>query len=186
MKEKNIKPKERNSFTPTPTCNNARKSKLVWGFTLAELLIVIIIIGILATIMYPRFETFRTKAKLKEIENIVEVIRAAEKVYYFKIGGYFTWTAAEAQSNYTRGAAPTDIQDALNITLPASDAQYGGTMCTYSVTDVGGDVVIQFTSDDPDSEDQGHYALDGANADTYDITTTYGGSKWNVYLSYLE
>ena len=118
------------------------------AFTLIELMLVVVIIGILATIGYPRLETFRLRAQLKEVENTVEMLRAAEKYYRFKTGAWYCFDITDANYAYVLNA-PDDTTDGyvrgfyanvgaeLDITLPpgtvlppVAGAPAGGTI-TY-------------------------------------------------------
>ncbi len=94
---------------------SASKGKFVTGFTLVELLIVVAIIGVLATIMYPNFQGMITRARLKEIYSTIEVIKAAEKYYYFKKGAYYQF--AYGATGPTVWGYP-EAEAALNINLP--------------------------------------------------------------------
>ncbi|UCH12967.1 MAG: prepilin-type N-terminal cleavage/methylation domain-containing protein [Candidatus Omnitrophota bacterium] len=126
------------------------------AFTVTELLAVVVIIGILAAISYPRFQAFRIKARLREVPNTVQLILAAEKYYHFKRGFYYTWVYG------------TDPSDVLNISLPGADS-----MCQYQVTGTA----IQFQRRTP-TEDVGSYDM---ATDSYDIKAAY-----EKYLGYLE
>ncbi len=186
MKEKNIKPKKRNSFTPLQINQSIQKKnskrKFVTGFTLVELLMVTVVIAILATILYPQFETFRTRAKLKEVPNTVQVILAAERYYNYKKGGYFPWDWTEAISDYV------NAEDELNIEIPPTSSDT--TICQYRVLYDGttSQYQILFRSNDTDPKNQGHYVIEDtvtpANTDTY-VIDSYNG-KWEAYLLYLE
>jgi len=59
------------------------------GFTIVELLIVVIIIGILVTFAAPQFITTRERALDKEAQANLKLIQAAEKIYRTEVGGYF-------------------------------------------------------------------------------------------------
>ncbi len=51
------------------------------GFSLVELMIVVGIIGILATLALPRFKQFQAKAKMGEAKNILSHIYTLEQTY---------------------------------------------------------------------------------------------------------
>lgn len=58
------------------------------GFTLLELMIVVIIIGILASLALPRFITATKRAREAEARSILGSIRAAQLRYYLEWSAY--------------------------------------------------------------------------------------------------
>ncbi len=52
------------------------------GFSLVELMIVVAIIGILAALAVPRFQSFQAKAKQTEAKNNLSHIYTLEQTYY--------------------------------------------------------------------------------------------------------
>ena len=62
------------------------------GFTLVELMIVVIIVGILAAVAVPIYRGFVTKAYLTEAKACVGAIRAAEMVYYAEMDDWLVPT----------------------------------------------------------------------------------------------
>ena len=124
------------------------------------MLVGVVIIAILAAISYPRFQALRTKARLKEVPNTVQLILAAEKYYHFKKGLYRLWDYGE------------DPGDVLNIILPGADS-----MCQYQVTGSGSDANVQFQRrSDQDS-------IGSCNIESGDYTID---SDYEKYLGYLE
>ena len=62
--------------------NRTRRS----GFTLLELLIVVIIVGILAGVALPQFNRMTRRARLAEAQNMIGSILSAEALYYNEFG----------------------------------------------------------------------------------------------------
>lgn len=59
------------------------------GFTLLELMIVVVIIGILAAMAIPRFVTVTTKSKQSEAKLILKQIYSMQRVYFEQFGEYW-------------------------------------------------------------------------------------------------
>ena len=59
------------------------------AFTLMELIVVIIIIGVLATIAIPSYTNIRESQYAKDAVASLKLIMAAEKIYRMEIGKYF-------------------------------------------------------------------------------------------------
>lgn len=97
------------------------------AFTIVELLIAAVIIGILAALIFPWFEGVRIRARLKEIYQTVEIIKAAELYYYEKKAGYyygFSWDGSQLGDD---GNTYTEAENNLHITIP----QGANAFCQY-------------------------------------------------------
>ncbi len=156
------------------------------AFTLVELVIIVVIIGVLAAMMFPNMIGMQTKAKLREVENTVGVINAAIKIYYFKVGAYpetAWWTFAEAANGYVDSGGHS-IENILNISIPKGS----GAICQYrfnqgpmSITGHAGTYTNCVVFRDAASgQRQGIYSI---NMDLYAIE---GGMMYERYLEYLE
>lgn len=66
------------------------------GFTFIELLVVLIIIGILATIALPKYATTRDKARLASLRSDLRNAETAEESYYAVFGLYADFTQLQA------------------------------------------------------------------------------------------
>ncbi|MFH0926501.1 MAG: prepilin-type N-terminal cleavage/methylation domain-containing protein [bacterium] len=82
--------------------NQFRKELSKKGFTLIELMIVVAIIGILATIAIPSFTRFSCKAKQSEAKANLGSIFTAEKAFHIEVGSYGTLT----EINWTYEGTP--------------------------------------------------------------------------------
>jgi len=77
------------------------------GFTLVELLIVVIILSILAAIVVPQFASSTTDAKYSTLDTNLGALRAATEVYYQQHGAYPSAVASSGGTPPTGGAAGT-------------------------------------------------------------------------------
>jgi len=94
------------------------------GFTLTELLITVIIIGILATLALPMLVKTLEKAKLGEAASNLNLIRTGEKIYFLEYGIF--WKSPTS----TDGGL-----DSLNIENPNLEAK---SYFEYSITSADG------------------------------------------------
>ena len=58
------------------------------GFTLIELMIVVVILGLLSALAIPRFRTAAQKSKKSEARLVLKNIFQAAHVYYLEMGGF--------------------------------------------------------------------------------------------------
>jgi prepilin-type N-terminal cleavage/methylation domain-containing protein len=69
------------------------------GFSLVELMIVVGIIGILATLALPRFKQFQAKAKMGEAKNILSHIYTLQQTYSLDNNTYVNFPNMGASAN---------------------------------------------------------------------------------------
>lgn len=116
------------------------------GFTLLELIIVVIILGILVSIAIPQFTGTRLRAYSAEALNVLGALRSSEIRYYEQWGGYATSsslldvtpTALRYHGTLTYGTSAANLASMVlnstlgNYTLQISNA---GTIACSSTGD---------------------------------------------------
>ena len=71
-----------------------------FGFSAIELMVVVIIIGILATMALPNFSKAAERARIRSALAVLSAIHSAERVYYLDQGEYGTDTDLWVNNNY--------------------------------------------------------------------------------------
>ena len=94
---------------PTERPRNTRA-----GFTLIELVVVVVVIGILATIMVPRFDEFRQRAQFTAIVNDFRNLGAAQERYF------------QLNREYATDLADIDFTTSNGVELEVTEATVDG------------------------------------------------------------
>ena len=93
------------------------------GFTLIELIIVVIIVGVLAAVSLPQYAGFVERARTTDAVNAIGAIKIAEQTALIETGNYVTC------------ADVTEIADKIGITV-------NDTNWTYKTYAIAGTVVL--------------------------------------------
>ncbi|MGQ0560264.1 MAG: prepilin-type N-terminal cleavage/methylation domain-containing protein [Gemmatimonadota bacterium] len=94
------------------------------GFTLIELLIVIVIIGSLAGIAFPKFGKTREKAYFKAMMSDLRNLQSQQEVYYSNPANNYTYASA--------AGSLTDFATSQGVTVAISTAGQTGWGATSS------------------------------------------------------
>jgi type IV pilus assembly protein PilA len=125
------------------------------GFTLLELVVVIIIIGILATLGFTQYGKVIEKGRIEEARMVLGAIRSAQEAYRQEYGSYTT-TASNLQVSFPSSCTAThyfsysvangtyanatrcessgkqpDIASAYSVTLEYASGNFSGTNAGY-------------------------------------------------------
>jgi len=113
------------------------------GFTLVELLMVVIIIGILVTLAVPNYYRTIERAKGAKAKATLDLVRKAE-LQYRLLEDEFTIVASELDAVDTAAAAAMlDVADwTYNITLDAANDGFDVTATRQGGTGLNGTIVI--------------------------------------------
>jgi len=111
--------------------------KRLHGFTLVELLMVIVIIGILVTILIPRFANSREKAFVAAMKSDLRNLATAEESYFYDYDSYTNSVTMLPAFNATNGVTVT-VNAASQTGWAASAASINtGIQCYLYVGNAG-------------------------------------------------
>jgi len=122
------------------------KSSVRKGFTLVELVIVVLILGILAAVAIPRMTASTTTAKTNTAKQSLAVIRGAIEMYKADTGAYPSDAATlpTLLKSYLKGPFPSCSIGNLNATVVAGTdpVAVSGTTAGWAYTVSTGDFII--------------------------------------------
>jgi len=136
-------------------------ARLQAGFTLIELMIVIVIIGILAKIAVPAYNNYLLQGKLTEATTNLSSIQAAMELYYQDNRTYID-VSSTITSPCDAGAMPT----LKNFTMSCVS-----TATTYTITATGANATSGFV-----------YSVNNTNTQSSTVGSVWGGSTYACWI----
>jgi len=112
--------------------NNTKSTRK--GFTLVEIMIVVVIIGLLAAMAIPAFSKVRQQSRIKAVTNNLRQIATASSQYMLDKGvtqaGYTDLVGTDTD-NYIRSVSPVAGEDYTGITVIQSQTQVSITATSF-------------------------------------------------------
>ncbi len=104
------------------------------GFTLVELMITVVIVGILASVAIPLYQANVKRAKAAEADAILGTIRTALRVYYAENGSYPTATDVYP---WNVSGLEIDSADVIGKYFPATAFKLTSSSTSYTIKATG-------------------------------------------------
>ena len=117
--------------------------------TLMELIVVVIIIGILATLGTSQYFNFREKALDKEAQSNLRLIIAAEKIQHLETEAYQAYATTALINTNLHLAIPNPANPAWNYSVTAPAAGGAVATATRNVVNNGRDWCMDNDDEDP-------------------------------------
>ena len=115
---------------------NMTARRATFGFTLIELMIVVAIIGVLAAIAFPSYETYVIKSNRRATQAFMLDVANREKQYFLDARSYLDVANNAAFTNLGM-TVPTEVSKYYDMTVAASAAATPPTF-TVSATPIAG------------------------------------------------
>jgi prepilin-type N-terminal cleavage/methylation domain-containing protein len=117
------------------------------GFTLVELVIVIIIVGVLSILSFPIYQNQARRAVVSEGKSLLNSIHTAQKIYYAEYGTFYS--AGDVADGYN---SVLDVDARANKYFPSYSITAGTDTFTATAAGIGRaqGIVLTLTSNSSD------------------------------------
>lgn len=104
------------------------------GFTIIELLIVVVILGLLASIAIPKLAATKDKTKMASVKNDLRNTMTAQEAYFYDYSTFGNLSQLQAASNYNLSTGNTGTvtgaSNGYTATISNPTISMGITQCT--------------------------------------------------------
>lgn len=149
------------------------------GFTLVELLIVVIILGVLAAVAIPQFSSNTEDAKISALDTNLAELRNAVELYYHQHGAVYP--GAKKQTDGSDVASAAEAEAAFVAQLTLYSAADGTTANSKSTTHKYGPYLKKGLPVNPFSDGQSDVLCDILNTDI-SVAASSGTEAWKFYV----
>lgn len=149
-----------------------RKSTIRKAFTLVEILIVVVILGILAAIVVPQFTSATQDSQAGNIKSQVGTLQRQIELYQAKTNAYPTWSTMDAAGKFgwnvlvaggyvkdapVNPAVPANRTDAQRRGVAASAANFGDEVTGWVFNTDNNTLYASWFTDNPASSANANY-----------------------------
>ncbi len=150
------------------------------GFTLVELLIVVIILGVLAAIVIPQFTSSTEDAKLSTLDMNLAELRNAVELYYHQHGG--TYPGENDNTDGSAAANAVEAQTSFIAQLTLYSAADGQTAAVKDATYKYGPYIKRGQLPDNPFNELATIVCDIAENDVT-VAASGGAAGWKFYTT---
>lgn len=141
------------------------------GFTLTEILVVIVIVGILVALTLPNYSVIREKSLNREARTSLALIQAAEKIYRLEQGFYYPYGGATENN-------ASVINSYLKLNLPKLAAGSSSKTLPWSISVNSASGVVTATRVGVGKDDR-QWAINFPGDAVATVPTCSGGTACN-------
>ena len=112
---------------------NPRRDGSPAGFTLIEMLIVVVIIGILATVVAPKFSATKERSYVATMQSDLRNVRDAQERYFYENSDYYNGPVPHPDLDFEPSKNVTVVLESVSPVSWAATSSYSGAPQTCAI-----------------------------------------------------